>query len=296
MEFKDDKDFGLVKSIFIKFYSAVSDTFWAKYKFKTQKDTEPTKFTQSNIIYYEGDDCSSGALICKADTQYSILCLSNPDRTNQYNGKKYIGVVTANHGNGTYTDCGDFIGKDKIIEIGETYWENRAKFVYDTKTPLTYTNPDKNKTKWKDSNGKYHIDCSTFVSLCCRGIPYNESPYSKKWTSRDKKSSTIPWAFDPGRYAADIAKYCVSKGWVATGIDTTNWSNIEKGDLIFWDRDGKDLKRFMSVSHVGICSGFDADGDATTIEVTTVSGAVYKRKLKDNQPGKVILVCRIRKD
>lgn len=296
MEFKDDKDFGLVKSIFIKFYSAVSDTFWAKYKFKTQKDTEPTKFTQSNIIYYEGDDCSSGALICKADTEYTILCLSNPNRANSYNGKKYIGVVTANHGDGTYTDCGDFIGRDKIIEIGETYWENRAKFVYNTKTPLTYTNPHENKTKWKDSNGKYHIDCSTFVALCCKGIPYSESPYSKKWTSRDKKSSTVAWAFNPGRYAADIAKYCVSKGWVATGIDTTNWSNIEKGDFIFWDRDGKDLNRFMSVSHVGICSGFDADGDATTIEVTNVGDIVYKRKLKDNQPGKVILVCRIRKD
>lgn len=52
----------------------------------------------------------------------------------------------------------------------------------------------------------------------------------------------------------------------------------------------------MSVSHVGICSGFDADGDATTIEVTNVGDVVYKRKLKDNQPGKVILVCRIRKD
>ena len=106
----------------------------------------------------------------------------------------------------------------------------------------------------------------------------------------------MAWSFNPGRTAADIAKYCVSKGWVATGIDTTNWSNIEKGDLIFWDRDGKDLNRFMSVSHVGICSGFDADGDATTIEVTSVSDVVYKRKLKDNQPGKVILVCRIRKD
>ena len=134
------------------------------------------------------------------------------------------------------------------------------------------------------------------MALCCRGIPYNESPYSKKWTNRTKISTTYPWAFDPGRYAADIAKYCVSKGWVAEGIDTTNWTNIEKGDLIFWDRDGKDLNRFMSISHVGICSGFDADGDATTLEVTTVTNAVYKRKLKNNQPGKVILVCRIRKD
>lgn len=296
LEFKDNKDFGLVKSIFIKFYSAVAKTFWARYKFKTQKDTEPTKFTHSNIVYYTGDDCSNGALICKADTEYTILCLSNPDTTNQYNGKKYIGVVTANRGDGNYTDCGNFIGRDKMIEIAETYYTNRTKFVYNTKTPLTYTNPYKNRAKWKDSDGKYHIDCSTFVALCCKGIPYEESPYAKKWTSRDKKSSTLTWAFNPGRTAADIAEYCVSKGWVATGIDVENWTNIEKGDLIFWDRDGKDLNRFMSVSHAGICSGFDADGDATTIEVTTVTNAVYKRKLKDNKPGNVILVCRIRKD
>ena len=294
LQFQDDKDFGTVDSIYIKFISAVKKTFWGKYKFKTTKDSEPTKFIQSNIIYYEGDDCKNGGLICQSDTQYSLLCLSNPDKT-QYNGKKYIGVVTANHGDGKYTDCGDFVGRDKFLAVAETYYAQRTKFVYNIKTPLSFNNPEANKSKWM-TNGKFHIDCSTFVALCCRGITYEESPYATKWTNRDKKSSKILWAFNPGRYAANIGQYCVSKGWVATGIDTTNWTNIEKGDLIFWDRDGKDLNRFMSISHVGICSGFDSDGDATTIEVTTVTNAVYKRKLKNNQPGKVILVCRIRKD
>ena len=291
----DNKDFGTVGSIYVKCLSNVDVKFWAKFKFRTNSDSEPTRFTQSTITYLEGDDCKSGALIPKADTEYQITVMANPDRT-LYQTKKYYGVVTAVRGDGNYTDCGDFIGRDKIIEIGETYWDNRTKFVYNTKTPLSFTNPYKNRTKWKDSDGKFHIDCSTFVALCCKGIPYNESPYAKKWTSRDKKSSTVAWSFNPGRTAADIAKYCVAKGWVAEGIDTTNWTNVEKGDLIFWDRDGKDLNRFMSISHAGICSGFDADGDATTLEVTTVTNAVYKRKLKDNKPGKVVLVCRIRKD
>lgn len=294
LKFQDDKDFGLVSNIFVKCVSDVKETFWAKYKFTTCKDSEPTIFTQSAILYLEGDDCINGGLIPKPDTKYSVIVMANPDRT-LYGTKKYYGVVTANHGDGKYTDCGDFIGRDKIIEIANSYFTHKDKFIYNTKTPLSFSNPEAHKSEWM-TNGKFHIDCSTFINLLCRGIPFEDSPYATKWTTKDRFNKQLSWTFNPGRTAADIAKYCVEHGWVNTSIDLVNFSNIEKGDLIFWDRDGKDLNRYMSVSHVGICNGFDEDGDPTTIEVTTVANAVYKRKLKDNQPGKVILVARIRKD
>lgn len=294
LQSRDEKDFKTVDEITIKLPSAVTQTYWAKYKFTTKSNSEPTKFTQSAIAHYIGDDCKNGALIVNAATKYSIIVMSNPDKT-QYQGKKYVAVVSANKGTGKFTDCGDFVGRDKFLEIAETYYKQRTKFIYNTKTPLSFSNPSAHKSEWT-TNGKFHIDCSTFVGLCCRGITYEESPYAKTWTTNTKRNSKLSWTFNPGRYAASIGQYCISQGWVATGIDVDNWTNIEKGDIIFWDRDNKDLNRFMSISHVGICSGNDSDGDATTIEVTTVTNAVYKRKLKNNTPGKVLFVARIRKD
>lgn len=291
----DRKTFGVVSSIYVKCLTNVDQKFWGQFSFKTQKDTEPTKFTQSTITYLEGDDCKLGALNPQADTEYTITVMSNPDIT-QYGGKKYYGIVAANKGEGKYTDCGDFIGRDKIIEIADTYYTGNSIFTYGNKTPLKYTNPYANRSKWKNSSGKFYINGATFISLLCRAITLAESPYKTTWTTNTKKSSTQFWAFNPGVESGDIAKYCVKQGWMNTSPDLKNYSNFEKGDLIFWDRDDTNLNTYMSVSHVAICGGKDSDGDLITYGVSLAGNAVYKKKLKDNIPEKIIAVARIRKD
>lgn len=289
------KDYGTVNSIYIKCLTNVDEKFWAKFSFKTMKDSEPTKFTQSTITYLEGDDCKLGALVPQADTKYSITVMANPDRT-LYGGQKYYGVVTADRGVGKYTDCGDFIGRDKIIEIAKTYYDGNSIFTYGNKTPLYYSNPYSSRNKWKDDNGLYYIDGATFISLICRGISLSESPYKTTWTTNTKKSSSLSWTFNPGITSGDIAKYCVKKGWANTSPDLTNFSNFEKGDLIFWDRDDTNLNTYMSVSHIAICGGTDSDGNIITYGASVSGNAVYMKKLTDNIPEKIIMTARIRKD
>lgn len=291
----DRKDFGVVSSIYVKCLTYVDEKFWGKFTFKTKNNSEPTKFTQSTITYLEGDDCKLGALVTQADTTYTITVMANPDRS-QYDGKKYYGVVTANRGTGSYTDCGDFIGRDKIVELADDYYKGNAIFTYGNNTPLKYSNPHNNRSKWKNSSGKFYINGATFISLICRGISLAESPYKIDWRTNTKKSSTLSWSFNPGIESGNIAKYCVINGYANTSPDLTNYSNFEKGDLIFWDRDDTNLKTYMSISHVAICGGKDSDGDIITYGVSLAGNAVYKKKLKDNIPEKIVMTARIRKD
>ena len=52
----------------------------------------------------------------------------------------------------------------------------------------------------------------------------------------------------------------------------------------------------MSISHVAICEGKDSNGDIITYGVSLAGNAVYKKKLKDNIPEKIVMTARIRKD
>lgn len=46
-------------------------------KFHTNKNSEPTKVTQSKILYLEGTDCKAGQLIPNADTEYNITVMAS---------------------------------------------------------------------------------------------------------------------------------------------------------------------------------------------------------------------------
>ena len=99
-------------------------------------------------------------------------------------------------------------------------------------------------------------------------------------------------AFELPRTAAEQARYCVQKGWVLNGIDTTDFSNVPPGALIFYDRDNKLLNRFMAVSHVAICVGKDSNGVNRLIESTTDSnGRIRYKAIKDNTPDKILFIA-----
>lgn len=277
-----------VDEMIFKLPSKVISAFWSKLIFTT---TSKNKVTQSKILYLKGTDCKAGALLSKPNTTYNIFVY--PSTADDSITEKYIGNVVGVSKGSEFVNYKNFKGMNDVVKIAETYYAKKDKFQYGTKTVLTYDNPASNIDKWK-VNGLYNIDCSTLIGLIFRGLTYAKSPYAVK-TTKVKKSSSYSWAFNFPRTAADQAKYCVDNGWVLPQIDTVNFSNVEAGDLIFWDRDNKENGRYMNCSHVAMCLGKDSDGDTICIEATNVTGAFRKIKIKNNTADKFLFVARVKK-
>lgn len=277
-----------VDEMIFKLPSKVISAFWSKLTFTT---TSKNKVTQSKILYLKGTDCKAGALLSKPNTTYNIFVY--PSTADDNIQEKYIGNVVGTSKESEFVNYKNFKGMNDVVKIAETYYAKKDKFQYGTKTVLTYDNPASNIDKWK-VNGLYNIDCSTLIGLIFRGLTYAKSPYAVK-TTKVKKSSSYSWAFNFPRTAADQAKYCVDNGWVLPQIDTVNFSNVEAGDLIFWDRDNKENGRYMNCSHVAMCIGKDSDGDTVCIESTNVTGGMRKIKIKNNTADKFLFVARVKK-
>lgn len=277
-----------VDEMIFKLPSKVISAFWSKLTFTT---TSKNKVTQSKILYLKGTDCKAGALLSKPNTTYNIFVY--PSTADDNIQEKYIGNVVGVSKGSEFVNYKNFKGMNDVVKIAETYYAKKDKFQYGTKTVLTYDNPAENIDKWK-VNGLYNIDCSTLIGLIFRGLTYAKSPYAVK-TTKVKKSSLYSWAFNFPRTAADMAKYCVDNGWVLPQIDTVNFSNVEAGDLIFWDRDNKENGRYMNCSHVAMCIGKDSDGDTVCIESTNVTGGMRKIKIKNNTADKFLFVARVKK-
>lgn len=277
-----------VDEMIFKLPSKVISAFWSKLTFTT---TSKNKVTQSKILYLKGTDCKAGALLSKPNTTYNIFVY--PSTADDSITEKYIGNVVGVSKGSEFVNYKNFKGMNDVVKIAETYYAKKDKFQYGTKTVLTYDNPADNIDKWK-VNGLYNIDCSTLIGLIFRGLTYAKSPYAVK-TTKVKKSSSYSWAFNFPRTAADMAKYCVDNGWVLPQIDTVNFSNVEAGDLIFWDRDNKENGRYMNCSHVAMCIGKDSDGDTVCIEATNVTGGMRKIKIKNNTADKFLFVARVKK-
>lgn len=298
-------EYGVVQKITFLLHSKVVETFWAKLKFTTNCDSEPTQVTQSKILYLDGTDCVSGALIAKADTTYTITIFASTEDDNI--SQKYYGTVTGVSGGKSYAKFESFVGKEDVIKIMKTWYDNATKFSYDvpgagTTTAVTWDNPAAHKDSWiKEGTsvgdaGRYYIDCSSLSKLVYMGWTYEDSPYSKACTKL-KRNSEYSWT--PAKFprtAADQAKYCVSHGWVLSGVDTENFTNLEEGDLLFYDRDGKNNDRYMGCSHVALVYGKDDDGDIVLLESVNATPTIRLIKAKENTLTKFLFAARVRKD
>lgn len=283
-----------INSLYFKLPSKVENSFYARLKFTTSEDFQ---YTQSKICYLEGTDCVAGQLVPKPNTTYKIIIMANVNTDIDY---KYYGAVTVLNA-GIYTDFTDFVGGKKVVEIARTYL-NRDNLEYcgwksttAKNTPASFTNPAENLSKWYDSaRGKDQIDCSTFTKFVYMGLDYDKTPYANHEMTSIKRNSKYSWTFTFPRNAAQQAEYCVKNGWVLHGADLVNYSNLEPGDLIFWDRDSQDNGRYMNCSHVAICAGL-IDGEVCSIEVTNKEGTVIVRPIKNNTEDKILFVARPKK-
>lgn len=167
----------------------------------------------------------------------------------------------------------------EAVKVAQTYWTARAagrEFNYSTSTFLSG-----GTVNGSTSRGK--IDCSTYIHLVLRGIPYESSPYvdttaslagsadmittnptgKYTWADDNLKNSSITGGIV--RTASDIAKYYWAKGRVF--FDS---SKVCPGDLIFCADSANN--RFKNITHVGIVTD-----DITNFYETTNATNVIMR-------------------
>lgn len=148
----------------------------------------------------------------------------------------------------------------EAVDVAKSYWIARAsgrKFVYSGGSTFLDGAPLNNAA------GQGRIDCSTYIHLVMRGIPYQKSPYVNTNANATYNvldlvtNNAYTWADDHirssntlggmVRYAADLAAY-----YWAAGRAFTDASQRKPGDLIFHST--HQTSRFMSISHVSIVS------------------------------------------
>jgi hypothetical protein len=171
---------------------------------------------------------------------------------------------------------------------------------------------------------KASIDCSTYVGLCLRGIPYEKSPYAlykgtdARWTPATELESmygTEGWEFrvldaqpegvnnnigitgaSTIRFAASLGEYFYKHGYVLydSAIDGTLTDigslDLRPGDLIFESDTSNTavLGRFKSISHVLIV----AENPSAFHHVTSATGVVLYGGLSSRTFDDIVLICR----
>lgn len=286
-------------------------TYTTTLTFKTRSD-EVTKVNQDNAIWLKGDDCINGGLLVKGDTSYSIVFTYNLDTSIP---RSFVGQVTAiSRGEGqyiTYSNKTPYI--TDIVNVMTSYYNNRDVFVYSTRTPYSFKNPNTTDsiTKWTTDPTGLHIDCSTFIGMTLRGISYENSIYVNNTLNPRLVANNYSWAWEMPRFAAEQAKYCVEQGWQlsVSVTDMTTWQNLLPGDLVFWAKRSEDAEslatvedRFMQVGHVAIVKDkkeVEINGITYimphTYEVTTGTTCILNRLLSNNTPDKLLFFARPRK-
>lgn len=285
-----------IKSLTFRLNSDVDKSFYARLMFTT---ADEISYSQSKICYLEGVDCVAGQLVPRPNVGYRIIIMANANPNIDY---KYYGSVAVDKGEG-YAEPYTFKGGKKVAEIAKTYL-NRTDLEYRgqysttaVKTPASYSNPAKNLSKWYDSTRKKgQIDCSTLTKFTYMGLDYDHSPYANHKMTSLKRNTAYSWAFTFPRNAAEQAEYCVKNGWVLHDVDITNFSNLEAGDIVFWDRDNGENGRYMNCSHAAIVIGPTEDGGTVyTIESTQCPNGVKTRLITENKTDKILFCARPKK-
>ena len=282
-----------VKKMEIKLPANPDDSFYSRLIFTSNKNSEPTKYKQSSLVYLQGTHCKKGQLILKADTTYDIKVYYNPDI--EISTKKYLGSVSAVHKGGSYSKFSGFKYADQLVGYAKGFYSKNSNFVYNNTTPADFSNPADNISKWK-TNGKMHIDDSAFLNYILMGLSYNKSPYGNNSRTDNKKNPNCCWALPSIRHEANIGKYFVEKGWILDGADLINYSNLNPGDILFMDTDSVNNGEFMGMSHTAIVTGKNSQGVLQAIECTTgvANGALRYVNVKDLESKNILFVGRIR--
>ena len=188
-----------------------------------------------------------------------------------------------------FTNYANFKYRDTIVANAESFYKNKDKFTYSNVTPFNFSNPKDNIGVWKLGD-KITLDDKFLMQLLTMGYSYNTMDIENK-TNRNK-AKDVSWALPYLSTEAKLAKYFVENDWVLDDVDYDNFTNIEPGDILFWDSDDEKLDRFMACSHTSICVGKDANGNNMIIEGNT-DGVIRKIKITDRNINNLLFVGRI---
>jgi hypothetical protein len=219
------------------------------------------------------------------------------------------------------------------VNTAASYYFARAtgldSFVYSNASLFSdddgYNDADGAADRWvRNADGKARMDCSTYMGLALRGIPYEKSPFATHTEPMDKwiPSEELPdmygtegWEFrlldkqpydvysgigingySTIRFAADFAEFFYKYGYVVydsqvDGSPTTDLVNLlEPGDLLFWsdlsEGDGR-AASFRGVTHIGMV----AQNTSKYYEVVNTSNVVNYDNFSDDY-SKLVLICR----
>lgn len=188
-----------------------------------------------------------------------------------------------------FTNYKNFKYRKTFVKNAESFYKNKSKFTYNNTTPFKYSNPKSNIANWK-TGGKIHLDDKFLMQLLTMGYSYDTMDIENK-TNRNK-ATDVSWALPYISSEANLAKYFVEKDWVLDDIDYAKFSNIEPGDILFWDSDNVNNNAFMGCSHTSICVGKDSNGNNMMIEAHP-SGVIRKVKISDINVNNLLFVGRI---
>lgn len=200
---------------------------------------------------------SDDAAFAPADipSDFYVIPVFKPVWSASANGKS-IGAFTTAHSNPDNVS--------EIVSVAETYWNNRNEYLNGRRV-MVYGQ----STIFNNDTYTNNIDCSTFVGLCLRGIPFDQTPYHTG-ANRNRNSyyanPEYAWSVNPFEFGiygeansrirtvADIAMWMISQRREVT-LDP-KFVNVDAGDVVCFakrDEDGFVIPhRFMALNHIGI--------------------------------------------
>ena len=182
-----------------------------------------------------------------------------------------------------------------MIACIQSYMQNQGKLYYGNDyVGSNATNVIENGL----SEGKYQIDCSTFVYLVTKGIFFENSVYNGK-----EKNTGLEWGYrwageeayfystainQQRLLANDAAYYCYERGY--TFKPDENWQNVDTGDIIFFTYEGQHIFVWRDVSHCAIVLGVDNNG-VKIVEVPAGEGDVIQTSYLSKSRKNTVLCC-----
>ena len=188
-----------------------------------------------------------------------------------------------------FTNYKNFKYRDTIVANAESFYKNKDKFTYSNVTPFKFSNPKDNIGVWKLGD-KITLDDKFLMQLLTMGYSYDTMDIENK-TNRNK-AKDVSWALPYISSEAKLARYFVENDWVLDDVDYTNFSNVEPGDILFWDSDDVQNNNFMNCSHTSICVGKDSKGNNMIIEGNDEK-VIRKIKITDRNINNLLFVGRI---
>ena len=125
----------------------------------------------------------------------------------------------------------------------------------------------------KRVDGKFEIDCSSFVQAALEGITYENSQYlnSKNYKKSFGMDFPSKWFTYSRMLAHDLAEYAYKNGWCF--VPNEDYSNLKPGDVIFM-RNGVQDYDWGKIGHVRLITNIEQNGRIHFLESNSPFGSL----------------------